>query len=40
MMDQVTYLAWAIGQPQYYRACYFGICLRRPLRDEKSVPSR
>jgi peptide/nickel transport system substrate-binding protein len=21
MMDQVTYLAWAIGQPQYYRAC-------------------
>ncbi|HEY7246575.1 MAG TPA: ABC transporter substrate-binding protein [Xanthobacteraceae bacterium] len=22
MMDQVTYLAWAIGQPQYYRPCY------------------
>jgi peptide/nickel transport system substrate-binding protein len=22
MMDQETYLAWAIGQPQYYRACY------------------
>jgi peptide/nickel transport system substrate-binding protein len=22
MMDQVTYLAWAIGQSQYYRACY------------------
>jgi hypothetical protein len=21
MMDQVTYLAWAIGQSQYYRAC-------------------
>jgi peptide/nickel transport system substrate-binding protein len=21
MMDQVTYLAWSIGQPQYYRAC-------------------
>ena len=22
MVDQETYLAWAIGQPQYYRACY------------------
>jgi peptide/nickel transport system substrate-binding protein len=22
MMDQVTYLAWAIGQSQYYRPCY------------------
>jgi peptide/nickel transport system substrate-binding protein len=22
MMDQVTYLAWAIGQPEYYRPCY------------------
>src|SRR5260221_13226173 len=22
MMDQETYLAWAIGQSQYYRACY------------------
>ena len=22
MMDQVTYLAWAIGQSQYYRACH------------------
>jgi peptide/nickel transport system substrate-binding protein len=22
MMDQETYLAWAIGQPQYYRTCY------------------
>jgi peptide/nickel transport system substrate-binding protein len=22
VMDQVTYLSWAIGQPQYYRACY------------------
>jgi peptide/nickel transport system substrate-binding protein len=22
MMDQVTYLAWAVGQSQYYRACY------------------
>ena len=22
MVDQVTYLAWAIGQSQYYRACY------------------
>jgi peptide/nickel transport system substrate-binding protein len=22
MMDQTTYLAWAIGQPQYYRTCY------------------
>jgi peptide/nickel transport system substrate-binding protein len=22
MMDQVTYLAWAVGQAQYYRACY------------------
>jgi peptide/nickel transport system substrate-binding protein len=22
MMDQVTYLAWAIGQPKYYRPCY------------------
>ena len=22
MMDQVTYLAWALGQSQYYRPCY------------------
>ena len=22
MMDQVTYLHWAFGQPEYYRACY------------------
>jgi len=22
MMDQVTYLAWAIGQSRYYRPCY------------------
>ena len=22
MMDQETYLAYAVGQPQYYRACY------------------
>ena len=22
MMDQVTYLHWAIGQPQYYRVCH------------------
>jgi hypothetical protein len=22
MMDQVTYLHWPIGQPQYYRPCY------------------
>jgi peptide/nickel transport system substrate-binding protein len=22
MMDQVTYLAWSIGQSQYYRPCY------------------
>lgn len=22
MMDQATYLAWAIGQSQYYRTCY------------------
>jgi peptide/nickel transport system substrate-binding protein len=22
MMDQVTYLHWVIGQPQYYRACH------------------
>jgi peptide/nickel transport system substrate-binding protein len=22
MMDQVTYLAWAIGPPKYYRPCY------------------
>jgi ABC-type dipeptide transport system, periplasmic component len=22
MVDQVTYLAWAIGQPKYYRPCY------------------
>ena len=22
MMDQVTYLHWSIGQPQYYRSCY------------------
>ncbi len=22
MMDQVTYLAWAVGQPEYYRPCY------------------
>jgi peptide/nickel transport system substrate-binding protein len=22
MMDQETYLAWAVGQSQYYRACY------------------
>jgi peptide/nickel transport system substrate-binding protein len=22
MMDQETYLAWAVGQPQYYRTCY------------------
>jgi len=22
MMDQVTYLAWAIGQSKYYRPCY------------------
>jgi peptide/nickel transport system substrate-binding protein len=22
MMDQVTYLHWAFGQPQYYRACH------------------
>ncbi|HEV8532758.1 MAG TPA: ABC transporter substrate-binding protein, partial [Methylomirabilota bacterium] len=22
MMDQVTYLHWAIGQPKYYRPCY------------------
>jgi hypothetical protein len=22
MMDQVTYLHWSVGQPQYYRPCY------------------
>ena len=22
MMDQATYLHWAFGQPEYYRACY------------------
>ena len=22
MMDQVTYLSWVIGQPEYYRSCY------------------
>jgi peptide/nickel transport system substrate-binding protein len=22
MVDHVTYLAWAIGQPKYYRACH------------------
>ena len=22
MVDQETYLAWAIGQPRYYQACY------------------
>ena len=22
MMDQETYLAWAVGQPEYYRVCY------------------
>jgi peptide/nickel transport system substrate-binding protein len=22
MMDQVTYLEWAIGQSEYYRPCY------------------
>ena len=22
IMDQVTYLHWSIGQPQYYRPCY------------------
>jgi peptide/nickel transport system substrate-binding protein len=22
MMDQVTYLHWSVGQPQYYRTCY------------------
>ena len=34
MMDQVTYLAWAIGESEYYRTCEFGLCLRRPLLHE------
>jgi len=36
MMDQVTYLHWAFGQPEYYRSCQpLGICLRKSLCDEK-----
>ena len=34
MMDQVTYLAWAIGPSQYYRECELGLRMRRSLRDQ------
>jgi peptide/nickel transport system substrate-binding protein len=30
MMDQVTYLAWAIGQPEYYRPSYSVFASRGP----------
>jgi peptide/nickel transport system substrate-binding protein len=30
MMDQETYLAWAIGQSQYYRPCYSVFACNEP----------
>jgi peptide/nickel transport system substrate-binding protein len=38
MMDQVTYLHWSIGQPQYYRPCY-SVLPAADLTRPRSVPS-
>ena len=39
MMDQVTYLAWAIGQSQYYRECNSSLPAAA-LTPRSPVPSR